>query len=170
MSENKAKAVRWLEEFTRERAETCTPNSLTKMVADLNIEPDEAKELLVECEDRLVDMFLEWYNEVTEVEPKSLSLTGEEIFALGNAYGSFSVGQIDQGIHLVLPCTHEDGILENEIFETLFTEYFDKIPDDLPPEKVGEIYFGAIAAFCKDNHLDLFDTTFSTSFEEVKEA
>ena len=179
MSENKTKAVRWLEEFTCSRAETCTPASLTRMVADLGIEPEKARGLLAECEGRLVGMFLEWYNEeVTEESPPSTcydlhpsppSLTSRVVFKLGFAYGSFSVGAIDQGIHVVLPTIDELGDPENAAFEILFTEYFDKIPGDLAPESINAVYMGAIAAFAKAMHLDFERDEVIAAFEEVKE-
>ena len=82
-----------------------------------------------------------------------VKLTVKEIFRLGFAYGSFSAGEIDQGIHIVLPVTDESGAKENDIFEPLCEEYFNKIPKDV--ELVGLVYMGAIAAFVVDNQLDL---------------
>ncbi len=88
-------------------------------------------------------------------------LSEKELFALGIAYGSFSEDAIDQGIHMVLPATDETSGAENEIFKTLFTDYFDKIPgsalfEATPNARIGEAYMGAIQAFIRDEQLDLF--------------
>ena len=81
-------------------------------------------------------------------------LTVKEIFRLGFAYGSFSVGEIDQGIHLVLPVSDADGVRENDVFATLFEKYFDRIPEDTT-EDVCEVYMGAVGAYLADYQLDL---------------
>ena len=82
-------------------------------------------------------------------------LSKDEIFKLGFAYGSFSLGEIDQGIHIILPCTDKGGVVENEAFSPLFAGYFDKIPSDFDTDRIGEVYMGAVEAFVTDNHLGL---------------
>ena len=83
-----------------------------------------------------------------------IKLTVQEIFRLGFAYGSFSVGEIDQGIHIILPVVDEDDVWENDVFTSLFSDYIDKIPKH-HIDVVGQVYMGAIAAFAIDNQLDL---------------
>ncbi len=105
-----------------------------------------------------------------ENEDKKLKLSPREVFSLGFACGSFSVGEIDQGIHAVLPATDENKVLENGIFEVLFSKYFDLIPDDLAPEKAGEVYMGAVQAFAKEHQLEVTHEHFIATFEKVKES
>lgn len=74
---------------------------------------------------------------------------------MGFAYGSFSVSEIDQGIHIILPVTDEAGKQENDIFTSLFEEYIDNIPKLVHLENIDQVFMGAIAAFAVDNQLDL---------------
>jgi len=49
-----------------------------------------------------------------------MKLTTKETFDLGAAWGSFCTGEIDQGIHLILPVVDSDsGLPSNECFEAL---------------------------------------------------
>jgi hypothetical protein len=85
-------------------------------------------------------------------------LKQSDVFLLGFAYGSFSVGEVDQGIHILIPSTiHEipqnEGRKENDVFTTLFEKYFDKL--NSLTGHVGEVYMGAIDAWLKDNDMDM---------------
>ena len=85
-----------------------------------------------------------------------LDLTRSSFFKLGFACGSFSVGEIDQGIHIVLPTTNG----ENSEFELLFRDYFGLIPpcdevSDDAKDSYGLLYIGAVAAFCRDWNFDI---------------
>ncbi len=81
-------------------------------------------------------------------------MTTEELFNLGAAYGSFSVGEIDQGIHLVLPVTDsETGEPSNEVFTDLVS-MFDLIDQSsLDWSSIGEQYMDAIVRWTK--HYDV---------------
>ena len=78
-----------------------------------------------------------------------IELTNREYFRLGKAYGSFSVDEIDQGVHIVLPTT--DG--DNEVFEELVNIDFLKIPRWLVDP--GVHYMEAIAAWAKRHDINL---------------
>jgi len=97
------------------------------------------------------------------------TVTREEIFRLGQAHGSFSLGAIDQGIHIVLPTTNlERTESENDIFVPLFNDYFDRIHniEAIDPDDIGEVYMGAIEKFALDNHLDIGITCHIEDFEK----
>lgn len=155
---DKKKAIKWLEGYTCARGDDIA-EAASLMAHDLGITSEEALKVANECEEKLVELFLEWYNETVDVAAEeddiieTVELTKEEIFKLGATFGSFSAGEIDQGIHIVLPDTDEDGVVENAVFEPLFTEYFDRIPDDISPEKVNKAYMGAVAIFAEEMQL-----------------
>lgn len=66
-----------------------------------------------------------------------------EVYKLGLAAGSFSVGQIDQGVHCVLPVTDEKtGKEENTVFEPLCEMFL-----SLKPGSDGLAYIGACQKF-----------------------
>jgi hypothetical protein len=75
-----------------------------------------------------------------------MELTPAQLFLLGNAYGSFSYGDIDQGIDILLPTT--DGY--NEVFKDLCEGYFIPIKD--APHTA---YMGAIEKWCLDNDIKI---------------
>ncbi len=81
-----------------------------------------------------------------------MELTNEEVFNLGVAYGSFSVGDVDQGIHMILPMTdYKTHEKINWVFKGLFDDYIEPIPRDAQ----GESYMKAIAKWSKDNSIEL---------------
>lgn len=157
---DKKKAIKWLETFTYAHGIDPEERMLAApvMANELGISSDEVLNLQVECEEKLIELFLEWYNETVDAAEDdkipllpSIKLTDEETFKLGIAYGSFSVGEIDQGLHIVLPCTDTVTSVEaNVVFKPLFTKYFDRIPDDIPPEKVNAAYMGAVMIFAEE--------------------
>ncbi len=65
-STDRAKAVKWFEKFIC--AHCIKPEEDMRgapmVAAVLHVTLDEATDLIAECEERLVEMFLEWYNEV----------------------------------------------------------------------------------------------------------
>ncbi len=160
------KAIKWLETYATRNAITLED----MMVKSLELEPEKAREMLAEYEEKRIEMFLEWYNETVD-ESEEIVLTKKEVFKLGSAYGSFSVGEIDQGIHIVLPSTVvETGASENSVFKSLFNEYFGEIPSNLPdPPDVGlgSVYMGAIQAFSRDNNLGLVTDHFIERYNEA---
>jgi hypothetical protein len=96
--------------------------------------------------------------------------TRAELFRLGQAHGSFSLGAIDQGVDLLLGGVilsdprHPErvGTCPNVIFESLVENYFDKIemPNlltefDFAPDSYGDVYMGAIEKFAKDQGVDI---------------
>ncbi len=83
----------------------------------------------------------------------TLKLTQTEVFALGNAYGSFSVGDLDQGIHCVLPVKDSDtGKKSNEVFQSLFDEHIDKLNEG-PGD--GDRYLEAIRTWTHEHNIDV---------------
>jgi len=167
---NKIAVIEWLAGYIN--PPSVQDDDAIRLASTLRIELEEAQEMVAECEARLIKTFDAWKDDILDknaAETKNpIHLSPEKIFDLGFAYGSFSVSQIDQGLHIVLPCTTEAGVLENAIFKTLFTEYFDLIPADLEREKAGDAYMGAIQAFVKEEQLGLVGEHFITAFEEVK--
>jgi hypothetical protein len=115
------------------------------------------------------------------------NFTQEDVYNLGVAAGSFSLGDIDQGIHIVLP-TYDDKKKYNVVFTPLFENYFDKIPNEFghkvltAMKKVlgdmdlevsscfGLVYMGAIQAFCRDNDININSTCWIELFEAVVKA
>ncbi len=78
-----------------------------------------------------------------------IKLNNRDVFLLGKAYGSFTVGEIDQGVHIVLPVKDTTtGQEENDVFLSLFTEHFDRIsdykPSDISAGELGMAYMRAI--------------------------
>jgi len=94
-----------------------------------------------------------------------MSITRTEIFRLGQAHGSFSLGSLDQGVDIVLPVTNGNGIRENEIFRPLFNDYLNRIQEELPPVICNEVYMGAIEKFARDRGLDIGNTYHIEVFE-----
>ena len=98
---------------------------------------------------------------------KPAKLTTTELFDLGVAYGSFSVGDIDQGIHMVLPMCEVGGteVVKNAIFGCLVDHHFYNIDypsgweSDKPyphdSSELGELYCNAIIAWAKSVELDI---------------
>ncbi len=94
-------------------------------------------------------------------------LTTTELFDLGVAYGSFSVGEIDQGIHLVLPVCDVGSteVTKNQVFTDLVDHDFYNIdyPEGWTSDKpyphdwseLGELYCNAITAWAKRNNIDI---------------
>ncbi len=83
-------------------------------------------------------------------------LTTKEMFDLGAAYGSFSVGEIDQGIHLVLPVTDSaTGVPSNEVFRDLsgMFEQIDPAVEDW--SSIGELYMDAIVRWTKQHGIEI---------------
>ncbi len=84
-------------------------------------------------------------------------LTPQEVFDLGNAFGSFSVGEIDQGIHIVLPVTDiETGEKSNECFASLFEDYIDNINASSTSAVDGDPYLQAIRLWLRE-HVPLIE-------------
>lgn len=103
-----------------------------------------------------------------------INLTVQDMFQLGFAYGSFSVNEIDQGIHIVLPGTDVNTKQDvNMIFKLLFTKYFDKIPPDLKTIDTGFDYMNTIQDFLKNDttidHESFYFTKIRISTNKDKE-
>ncbi len=85
-----------------------------------------------------------------------MDLTSKELFNLGVAYGSFSVGEINQGIHVVLPGKEiGTGTRVNQVFE-LLCGAFDMI--DLGQEdcsNTGTQYMNCIITWAEVNGIDI---------------
>ena len=123
-------------------------------------------------------------------------LTNEEMFDLGDAYGSISCGEYDQAIHILLPgdviadkgVVFETPIPHNEVFSDLFEEYFDKIPQyktKLSPEQkvawkkatgnvfswkdrsVSLAYMGAMGKWAKDHKIGGVPTDWIDAFHAL---
>jgi hypothetical protein len=73
-------------------------------------------------------------------------LTQQNIYDLGRAWGSFSMNEVDQGIHIVLPTTDAGGTQHNEAFAPLI----DMFDDLLALDAKAEAYMGAIERFAID--------------------
>lgn len=89
------------------------------------------------------------------IEPK---LTTTEAVNLGIAIGSFSTGEIDQGIHAILPATVMDtGQKVNQVFRPLFDDYFNSIDAVDQPEEghLGMNYIKAIEDWARHNNIDI---------------
>ena len=83
-----------------------------------------------------------------------MTFTSHDIFELGKAWLSFRMGEIDQGIHILLPCTRlEDGVSENDVFKPLFARYFSRIPKDA--QEPGDKYAEAILRFLRRNGIEV---------------
>lgn len=99
----------------------------------------------------------EW-NEMVQklVKEQETYLTTVELFNLGAAYGSFCTGDIDQGIHLVLPVVDTDtGEPENDVFEGLF-DLFNKIDPAVEDySSIGRLYMDAIISWTTANNIDI---------------
>ncbi len=79
-----------------------------------------------------------------------ITLTTQELFDLGAAYGSFSAGEIDQGIHLVLPVTDsKTGEPSNEVFTNLVSMFVQIDQSSLDWSSIGEHYMDAIVRWAK---------------------
>jgi len=89
-------------------------------------------------------------------------LTPIEQYRLGQAAGSFSVGEIDQGIHCILPVTDlETGDEECMIFQDLI----DMI-DMIKKPCTNDAYLGAVQKFGRDMNIDGMPTDFIDAYEE----
>ncbi len=98
---------------------------------------------------------------------EKVTLTTTELFDLGVAYGSFSVDEIDQGIHLVLPVCDVGSteVTKNQVFSDLIDHDFYHIDypegwtDDKPHpydySELGVLYMNAIIAWAKRHDLDI---------------
>ena len=80
-------------------------------------------------------------------------ISTEELFNLGVAYGSFSLGDIDQGVHMILPVTDvASGEPSNQVFEDLVFNFGLIDPDD---ENVGTEYLNTIIRWAKHYGIDI---------------
>ena len=116
---------------------------------------------LDEVDELQVDRILKARQEETEAGAK---FTQSSLFKMGWACGSFSVGQIDQGIHILLPTWDKDGEYYAE-FSPLFKDYFDKLTGIPAAEAVGSLYIGAVQTFCRDQDIDIGSDHFIEAFE-----
>jgi len=99
---------------------------------------------------------------------KVVGLSIENLIDIGNAYGSFSIGEIDQGIHLLLPVTNSEGEPENAIFTDLFEDYFHHLPhfENWIPA-YNEAYMGALMKWLKEVHgIEYGNTDFVAQYEK----
>ncbi len=77
-------------------------------------------------------------------------LSTQELFNLGVAWGSFCTGDIDQGIHLILPVRDvESGLMENMVFEDLCDGFIET------ECKVGTDYLNTIVVWATLNGVDI---------------
>lgn len=85
----------------------------------------------------------------------ALQLSPNDIFNLGSAYGSFMTGEIDQGVHIVLPATSPLGVEENMIFKPLLDLFakidasppWSEVTNDIDYDRRSELYMGACEVF-----------------------
>ena len=85
----------------------------------------------------------------------TIQLSTEELFDLGAAYGSFSIGEIDQGIHLVLPVTDsETNEPSNQVFKDL-ADSFLLIDPMTDYSVIGIEYMNAIVRWCHQNSIEI---------------
>jgi hypothetical protein len=113
-------------------------------------------------------------------DPSELeTATRAELFRLGMAYGLFASGDIDAGVHTVLPGTiiagpdaSKIGTVENALFEPLVENYFNRIvlPDefteyDYQPDSYGDMFMGAIEKWAVDSQVELDVKTHIEAFE-----
>jgi len=112
--------------------------------------------------------------------------TREDVYNLGIAAGSFSLGNVIEGIHIVLPGHDNEGKTYNDCFKPLFKDYFDKIPNEFGREVfaamkkvlgdieldncIGFVYMGAIQAFCADNRIKIGSYYWVELFQAVVKA
>jgi len=90
-------------------------------------------------------------------------LTHQNIYDLGRAWGSFSVGEIDQGVHIVLPVIDVGtGQEENAVFEPL-CKMLDKIPRTW---KGNEAFMGAVEQFALDQGLEV-ETYWTEAYQDA---
>jgi len=88
-----------------------------------------------------------------------MKLSQQELFDLGVAYGSFSVGEIDQGIHCILPVRDvETGAEMNDVFTSLMERInmikYDPYNVDYEPLTYQEQIMNVIIQWCIDNDIE----------------
>lgn len=92
-----------------------------------------------------------WYvvldQEVVNAISTDTLLSVQELFDLGAAYASFSLGDIDQGIHLILPVRDvETGAEANDVFTDLC--------NSLTACITAEAYMGTVNDWCHENDIN----------------
>ena len=98
----------------------------------------------------------------------TVELTITEVFALGMAYGAFSYGDIDAGIHEVLPVRDPEtdkwdnivfqGLIDHDFYNIDYPEGWDKEEPyhyDLSSEDLGQLYMDAIDAWAKRHSIEI---------------
>ncbi len=94
-------------------------------------------------------------------------MTEQELFDLGVAYGLFSKGDIDAGIHMVLPVCDPDStvVTTNAVFQDLIDQDFYDI--DYPPgyecaapknhdlQDLDKLYQDAITTWAKRHNISI---------------
>ncbi len=89
-----------------------------------------------------------------------VALSIPEILSLGSAYRAFEQGDIDAGIHLVLPVLDVDtDEWENKVFQEMIDQdfyeidyppgWYKSIPRQYPPEELRTLYTNAVVAWIK---------------------
>ena len=82
-------------------------------------------------------------------------LTTTELFNLGVAYGSFSLGDIDQGVHCILPGTdHTTGEETNLVFYDICDSFL-----QIKDEEKNTAYLNAIITWANKHNIDIGITT-----------
>ncbi len=80
-----------------------------------------------------------------------VELTEQELFDLGAAYASFGLGEIDQGIHLILPVRDvETGAEMNDVFTSLCN----RLEQLTPGHHDGYSYQMAINDWCHEKGIN----------------
>ena len=51
-----------------------------------------------------------------------MPMSRKQVFALGYALGCFAHDDYDEGLHAILPCTDDNGLPINQVFERLEQE------------------------------------------------
>lgn len=98
-----------------------------------------------------------WKSQFTRVPTATpgTKLTPVEQYALGMAAGSFSVGEIDQGIHCVLPVTDmATGERTNEVFSSLCHQ-FAEAPLSSASQSGGMWHIETLQSWCAENGIDI---------------
>ncbi len=84
-----------------------------------------------------------------------MNLTLQEAFDLGRAVGSFSIGEIDQGIHIILPGRDVDtGQDVNVTFVDLFDNEFARV-NEPDTDELGMSFINAVCSWIERHDIDL---------------
>lgn len=80
-----------------------------------------------------------------------VQLSTKELFALGVAQGCFGNGDIDGGVHCILPVRDvESGLMINEVFQELTDSFL-----EIEPSDIGMLYIEVIKEWAKGRGIEL---------------